>query len=86
MRSEREEFEAEQRERAAFAQEALSEAQRVLPMARGWFAVAVMPDGNPAVMMHLPQYADAVCIQQLSVAVLKSYIADSFQTGATQQL
>jgi hypothetical protein len=79
-------MEAERRELAAYAQEALSEAMRVLPMARGWVAVAIMPDGNPAVMMNLPQYADAVCVQQICAKATQIHLDTNFKSGPTQSL
>lgn len=84
--NEREEMQADEERKAAERAEAISEAMRILPMAADWCVVAVMPDGNPAIIISCPRYNNAVCIQQVSAAVIKNYIADSFQTGPTQQL
>lgn len=84
--NEHDELLEQERELKAYAQEALSEAMRVLPMARGWVAVAIMPDGNPAVMMNLPQYADAVCAQQICAKATQIHLDTNFKSGPTQAL
>jgi hypothetical protein len=84
--NEHDELLEQERERAAYAKEAISEAMRVLPMARGWVAVAIMPDGNPAVMMNLPQYADAICAQQICAKATQIHLDTNFQKGPTQAI
>lgn len=82
--NEREEMDREREALKRGQEEALSEAFRLLPQARGWIAVAVMEDGNPAVLMNLPQYADTVCVKEVAVMAVNIHLSKSFNSGPTQ--
>lgn len=82
--NEREEMDREREVLKRGQEEALSEAFRLLPQARGWLAVAVMADGNPIVLMNLPQYADTVCVKEVAVMAANIHLSRSFDAGPTQ--
>ncbi len=78
--NERDEMEAENKDKAAARAEAVSEAIRLLPMAESWAMFAVMPDGNPAVMVSCPRYADAVCIAHVGGQAMQKHISKFHET------
>lgn len=73
--NERDEMEAEEAAKKAAREEALSEALRFLPNARGWAVFAIMQDGNPAIMVSCPQYADSIAIAQVGGMTMQKHIA-----------
>jgi hypothetical protein len=73
--NERDEMQEEEGRKIADRAEALSEAMRILPMAQSWCVVAVMPDGNPALMVSCPRYADAVCILHTGAEAMRKHLA-----------
>jgi hypothetical protein len=78
--NEREEMEADKKDKAAKRAEALSEALRLLPIAESWGVFAVMPDGSPAIMVSCPRYADAICIAQIGGQAMKKHIGMFHET------
>ena len=83
--NEREEMQADEERKAAERAEALSEAMRILPMAADWCVVAVMPDGNPAIMISCPRYNNAVCILHTGAEAMRRHLG-GFHTVPSQQI
>ena len=83
--NERDEMEADKKQKAAQRAEALSEALRLLPIAESWGVFAVMPDGNPTVMISCPRYADAICIAQVGGQAMRRHIGE-FHEAPTQEI
>lgn len=82
--NERDEMAAEEASKQAAREEALSEALRMLPSARGWAVFAIMQDGNPAIMVSAPQYADAVAIAHVGGQTMQAHI-NKFRERPTQE-
>ncbi len=83
--NEREEMEAEEARKRARRKEALDEAIRLLPTAQSWGLFAVMPDGNPAIFISCPRYADAVCIMHVGGEAMRKHLG-SFHEVPSQEI